>query len=349
MLIILYGTAGKMGKFSRDYFRRQGFPFIPKLSYFSPEAAVVARYEPRNRATQEEVEACDFTYWHNGILAGLNKSQLLDAVHGKANALLTLSTDNVDFVRELKTAYGGYVTVIGVYIDDTTLKQIFLELDELKPMTARELESRLKTGQDIKRHLSRDRSLFDELAIYGGEDSLFDQNALQEQYAAIIQKASRREKELNDKNYIKLPYIGTENYVFVSYAHDDKKQVYPILKKLQQMTCRVWYDDGIQGGENWRRIVAGKLQEPNCSTVLWFHSHASSQSGPVAGELELAQSIHKKIVPVLIDDVPLKGEEILMFPGANRLDLRSDGFYARLRASIPASSFAADHAGDTEI
>ena len=346
MLIILYGITGGMGKFSREYFRRQGFSLISKLSYFSPEAAVVERYEPRNRASLEKVKACDFTYWHNGILVGLNKSQLLDAVHGKANGLLTISTDSIDFVRELKTAYGGYVTVVGAYIDDTTLRQHFLEMGKIKAMTERELESRLKTGQDIKRNLSRERSLFDELVIYGGEKSLFNYEALQEQYSAILQKARRREKELNDKHYIKLPYIGTENYVFISYAHDDKEQVYPVLKKLQQMTCRVWYDDGIQGGENWRRIVAGKLQEANCITVLWFHSCASSQSGPVAGELELAQCIHKKIIPILIDDTPLKGEEILMFPGANRLDIRADAFYEKLNDSIPASAFAAVPIGE---
>lgn len=205
MLIILYGTAGTVGKFSRDYFRKQGFPFIPKISYLSPEAAVIERFEPRTQVSRKEVEACDFTYWHNGILAGLNKSQLLDAVHGKANGLLTLSTDNLDFVRELKTAYGGYVTLIGVYIDDTTLRQLFLELDKIKPLTERELESRLKTGQDIKRHLSRDRSLFDELVIYGGENSLFNQEALAAQYSAILQKALHREQELNNKHYIKLP------------------------------------------------------------------------------------------------------------------------------------------------
>lgn len=42
------------------------------------------------------------------------------------------------------------------------------------------------------------------------------------QYNSIIAKAQVREKKLNDKNYVEMPYSGSNEYVFVNYSHSDK-------------------------------------------------------------------------------------------------------------------------------
>ena len=40
-------------------------------------------------------------------------------------------------------------------------------------------------------------------------------------------------------------YEGSENYIFISYAHKDTDKVFPIMEKLCGRGYRLWYDDGI--------------------------------------------------------------------------------------------------------
>lgn len=43
-------------------------------------------------------------------------------------------------------------------------------------------------------------------------------------------------------------YEGSENYIFVSYAHKDTEEVFPIMESLRRRGYRLWYDDGIAPG-----------------------------------------------------------------------------------------------------
>lgn len=47
-----------------------------------------------------------------------------------------------------------------------------------------------------------------------------------------------------------MPYSGEDEYVFVSHSHTDRDEVFPVLAKLQRAGFRIWYDEGIKGGEN---------------------------------------------------------------------------------------------------
>lgn len=40
-------------------------------------------------------------------------------------------------------------------------------------------------------------------------------------------------------------FQGEKPYVFISYCWDDRASVYPILKEMQTMGCRLWYDRGL--------------------------------------------------------------------------------------------------------
>ena len=65
-------------------------------------------------------------------------------------------------------------------------------------------------------------------------------------------------------------------YIFVSYARDDTDAVMPYLKLLQKNGCRVWYDKGIKGGDNWMTTLAMKIK--GCSQYLLFSSKTSTKS-----------------------------------------------------------------------
>ena len=54
-------------------------------------------------------------------------------------------------------------------------------------------------------------------------------------------------------------YEGTENYIFISYAHKDSDRVMPILEELRDEGYRIWYDDGIAPGSEWPENIAQHL------------------------------------------------------------------------------------------
>jgi hypothetical protein len=41
-------------------------------------------------------------------------------------------------------------------------------------------------------------------------------------------------------------YVGTEPYIFISYAHKDSEQVFQEISKLNDAGYKIWYDEGIE-------------------------------------------------------------------------------------------------------
>lgn len=299
MLFILFGSTVEMGRWSRRYFENQQFEIIYKYNYIPDNSVMQDRFGKWKKSSKEKVLECDFIYETNGILLGFNKEQIMDAVRGYKRCLLTISSATIDFIRQIKAAYGDYVTVIGTYIDERTLRRLF---EALPDITSEELKRRTITGGMVKKNLLEDRKLFDDIVIYGGEDSAFNYESLSVQYGYILEKAEKREKELNDKMYVEMPYTGNENYIFVSYAHLDMERIFPILRKLQLAGCRIWYDEGISGGENWRKILASKIQSDQCRNFVLFSSSNSTRSRHVQAEINAALNCDKKIITVRLDD-----------------------------------------------
>lgn len=320
MLFILFGPTAKMGHDTRNYFKERGFEIIEKLNYIPEGNIMVTRHGTRTCVSKEEVEMCDFKYQNNGISVGFNKTQILDAVRGKKNCLLSLSSYTMDFIQQIKVAYGGYVTVIYTYIDQHTLTELTTAFDDITP---EEIESRLTTGKYIKELYLKHQSVFDEVLIYGGENSQFDTESLYRQVDRMIERAEQRERQLNDRNYVELPYSGPKDYIFVSYSHADQEQVFPILATLQRNSCRVWYDEGIRGGDNWNSLLATKIAD--CSTFLLFSSANSAASDEVSYEINGARRCKRKILTVRLDEAqfPLHHQMFLdnfQYLDADRID-----------------------------
>lgn len=323
MLVILFGSTVGMGKWSRQYFLDHGFEFIQKYNYIPEDFALIARYEKRREVSKAEVLKCDFIYENNGMLVGFNKEQIIDAVRGRKKCLITTSSGTIDFIRQIKAAYGAYVTVIGTYIDDRTLKELFASLPDI---TEEELRMRMHTGMQIKQFLLSDQKMFNYIVMYGGEDSVFNCDSLKVQYSHVIDRAERLEKKLNDKMYVEMPYAGNEDYAFVSYSHSDVEKVFPILRKLQLAGYRIWYDEGIYGGENWRKILASKIRDEKCKDFLLFSSENSTKSKHVRAEINLALDLDKKITTVRFDDARF-GSDLEMYLSLYQHLLISDKSY----------------------
>ena len=299
MLIILFGTTVEMGKKSREYFTNHGFEIIQKYNYIPDDFALPARFEKRKKSPENVVMNCDFVYENNGMLVGFNKQQIIDAVRGRKKCLISISSNTIEFIKQIKAAYGEYVTVIGTYIDDRTLNNMF---KTLAGITEEELIRRVDIGRQVKKLMLQDRELFDYFVMYGGEDSPFNYESLAVQYDYMLKQVEQREKELNDKMYVEMPYSGRENYIFISYSHSDTIKVFPVLHQLQFNGYRIWYDEGINGGENWRKIIASKIQDDKCKQILLFTSVNSIESRHVKAEINLALNLDKKITTICLDN-----------------------------------------------
>lgn len=337
MLFILFGTASDVGARSREYFKNAGFELIQKYSYVPDGYPLVDRYGKRVYAQKDEVLKCDFVYDNNGRLVGFNKEQIIDAVRGQKKCLLTAASETIDFIRQIKAAYGDYVTVLGLYMDEQTAGTVFSGQSGISPA---EIEMRIDISHRIKQTIMQNYDLFDRIIIYGGEESYFNYDSMYTQYASVIRKAFEAEKKLNDKNYVEMPYSGNLEYVFVSYSHKDRDQVLPILGRLQQAGCRIWYDEGIKGGENWRKILASKIDSDKCSNFLLFGSVNSAASLHVCAEINAALNCEKKIVTVRLDGAkfPL---DIEMYLGIiQSLKYNDPLFNSKLSEALDKKTFA---------
>ena len=54
-------------------------------------------------------------------------------------------------------------------------------------------------------------------------------------------------------------YKGDEPFVFVCYGHEDQAVVYPEIDTLHREGVRLWYDEGISAGRNWRAEIGEAL------------------------------------------------------------------------------------------
>ena len=207
-------------------------------------------------------------------------------------------------------------------------------------MTRDEISRRIETGKQIKRCLLEGRKIFDHIVIYGGENSIFNFDALSAQYEFVIEKAEKKEKELNDKMYVEMPYAGREDYIFVSYSHSDVELVFPILRKLQLAGCRIWYDEGINGGENWRKILASKIQSENCRDFLLFSSANSTKSRHVQAEVNAALNCDKKIVTIRMDNSIFAMDIEMYLQTYQILSAQEASFHDKLLRSIEPSAKA---------
>ncbi|MBD3352562.1 MAG: TIR domain-containing protein [Candidatus Lokiarchaeota archaeon] len=106
-------------------------------------------------------------------------------------------------------------------------------------------------------------------------------------------------------------------FVFVSYAHKDRNEVYPIINQLHKRGIPIWYDEGIEPADEWLETIADALS--HCRVFLVFISNNSIKRNNVKREVHQAMKRYDKdevkIVPVYLEDTVLpKGLSIVLDP-----------------------------------
>ncbi|WP_371804762.1 toll/interleukin-1 receptor domain-containing protein [Candidatus Lokiarchaeum ossiferum] len=130
-------------------------------------------------------------------------------------------------------------------------------------------------------------------------------------------------------------YNGSEPYIFVSYAHADKLDVYPIIERLHREGFKVWFDHGIPSGLDWADYIATRLM--NCAIFLSFISDNAIQSTNTIDEIEFALNENRPYFGIYLHETNLSpGMKMRLrrIQGIQKYQLDESEFYNKLLGSL---------------
>lgn len=127
-------------------------------------------------------------------------------------------------------------------------------------------------------------------------------------------------------------YKGAKSYLFTSYSHKNMRVVFKIIKELSKSRYRIWYDEGIEPGNEWPEVVGKAVVK--CSQFLVFMSRNAATSRNVRNEINLAFSENKDILVIFLEDTRLS-EGMKLQIGAvqfiNKYESTEKEFYSKLK------------------
>lgn len=148
----------------------------------------------------------------------------------------------------------------------------------------------------------------------------------------------------NEKFKISMePYEGDEPYLFVSYSHMDTQKVDNVMRILDREKFRMWYDDAMEIGDDFRAELRSKI-EKSCG-VLVFISENSMNSKFCGMEIITAFKYNRRIYPVYLSDT-VEIPVALRFILENLQHVKSEGintdkYIQKLITSLPTDAMRA--------
>lgn len=107
--------------------------------------------------------------------------------------------------------------------------------------------------------------------------------------------------------------------IFLSYRRVDQPLARSLVETLESRGVRVWWDQKIEGGEDWRDAIVENLTESAALVILF--SDACNSSKQLKKELAIADTLDKTVVPVLIEDTKPKGHFLYEMAAINWLQI----------------------------
>lgn len=130
-------------------------------------------------------------------------------------------------------------------------------------------------------------------------------------------------------------YSGDEPYVFVSYSHDDSELVFPELQRLKALGYNIWYDEGLNAGNNWTNELA--LHLSNCALVIYIISPNSVLSRHCANEVHYALDLEKPVLAIHLRPAVLPPGlrlQLGAIQGIMKFELSETVYDEKLRAAL---------------
>lgn len=109
-------------------------------------------------------------------------------------------------------------------------------------------------------------------------------------------------------------YLGfqpTKNsvYYFVSYNSEDAIRVGDIAKTMSYSGINLWYDHGIEYGDNWETTITEKIQNAQAIILFFTKGILQKNNSYVQKEYKMATQFYdKKVYIVMLDEI--KNEEV---------------------------------------
>ena len=99
------------------------------------------------------------------------------------------------------------------------------------------------------------------------------------------------------------PYGGDGGYIFISYAHQDRDRVLPLLAAMTADGFRLWFDEGVDPGTEWDENIAVHIEKSGYFIALISADYLRSEN--CRDELNYARDLDKRRVLVYLEQVPL--------------------------------------------
>ncbi|MBL8537664.1 MAG: TIR domain-containing protein [Hyphomonadaceae bacterium] len=126
-------------------------------------------------------------------------------------------------------------------------------------------------------------------------------------------------------------------YMFISYCHDDEKEIEADLGQLRAMGVRTWFDrEKIKGGDKYRKLIANKIAVS--AGLIVFLTPRSIKRDWVEWEVGFAKEERKLIIPIVLEPMTLPPHWRFLLTGIDQVlphELGPDRYQAKLAASIP--------------
>ena len=105
--------------------------------------------------------------------------------------------------------------------------------------------------------------------------------------------------------------------VFLSYRRTDQALAQKLVQSLQAQGVKVWWDQMIEGGEDWREAIVENLTSARSLVILF--SEECNTSKQLKKELSIADGLDKEVIPVLIENTKPKGHYLYELSARNWL------------------------------
>lgn len=107
--------------------------------------------------------------------------------------------------------------------------------------------------------------------------------------------------------------------IFLSYRRADQAVARKVVEALEARGVRVWWDQKIEGGEDWRDAIVDSLTRSSVLVILF--SEECNDSKQLRKELAIADTMDKEIVPVLIEDTQPRGHFLYELAARNWIQI----------------------------
>lgn len=125
--------------------------------------------------------------------------------------------------------------------------------------------------------------------------------------------------------------------IFLSYRRSDQKVARALVSALEARGLKVWWDQMIEGGEDWRDAIVAGLEQSRALVILF--SDECNDSRQLRKELAIADTLEKAVIPVLIEDTKPRGHFLYELAARNWVQAFP---HAEKRAGDLAEKLAAD-------